>query len=371
MCLLPESVSPARYSRYIKEISLSPRETWREYLLGPHSRSLHGAVLLACCDAGIEIINQDREELSSRFRLDASNPEAQETLLNKLSTYKAAARAGVPTPLFWEANGPEQVLDHKEEYVYPLLVKPLYSHKFSTKFNRKFLLVDDFAQMMKACRDVWKHGLGVVLLEMIPGPDDRLCSYYTYFDESGVPLFDFTKRIVRRYPENEGLGCYHITDRNPQVRDLALRLFTSVGLLGLANAEFKLDERDGTLKIIECNCRFTAANQLVAASGYDLGLFVYGRLAGVPYPTLMDRRYKEGMRLWYPGRDFLAFLELRSKGKLSLLSWLASILHPMVLPYFSWSDPLPSISLLLALPWRALAYWNRRVARSHGDPGME
>ena len=187
------------------------------------------------------------------------------------------------------------------------------------------------------------HGVEVMLLEVIPGPDDLLCSYYTYLDDDGEPQFHFTKRVIRRYPEHEGFGCYHVTDWNPEVRDLGLRLFRHAGLKGIANVEFKRDPRDGELKLIECNARFTAANGLLLASGYDLGLFVYNRLAGRPGPALGDIEYRKGLRLWFPLDDFLAFLDLRRQGRLTFVGWLKSILHPQVLPYFVWEDPRPSL----------------------------
>ena len=55
------------------------------------------------------------------------------------------------------------------------------------------------------------------------------------------------------------------------MRDLGLALFGHAGLRGVANVEFKRDPRDGRLKLIECNARFTAANGLLTASGIDLG----------------------------------------------------------------------------------------------------
>jgi predicted ATP-grasp superfamily ATP-dependent carboligase len=138
-----------------------------------------------------------------------------------------------------------------------------------------------------------------------------------------------------------GNACYHLTDWNPEVRDVALRLFHWVGLRGLANAEFKRDDRDGQLKLIECNARFTAANCLVARSGFDLAALVYNRLVGRPQPPLAT--YVRGMRLWDPVRDFQGFLELKRQGQLTARQWIASILHRQTLAYFRWSDPLPSV----------------------------
>ena len=50
-----------------------------------------------------------------------------------------------------------------------------------------------------------------------------------------------------------------------------------------------MDLKDGELKLIENNARFTAANGLVTASGFDLAKFVYNRLTGRPWKRLKQR----------------------------------------------------------------------------------
>jgi predicted ATP-grasp superfamily ATP-dependent carboligase len=352
--------APDVHSRYARRLRLPPaaglQESWLAYLLGPAAASLHGAVLLSCSDAGLELLIEHRDALQERFVLDVSDVAVQRRLLNKLSTYEAAAEAGVPTPRFWRTAVTDDVAGRRAEYVYPLIVKPVYSHRFQAVFGVKFFRVTGYEELRDACDRAHGAGFDVVLLEEIPGPDDRLCSYYTYVDEDGEFLADFTKRVIRRYPENQGLACYHVTDWDPEVRDLGRRLFRHAGLRGVGNVEFKRDERDGTLKVIECNCRFTVGNPLLAASGYDLALFVYNRLAGVPQKQLTGRSYEEGLHLWFPRQDVRAFLELREKGRLSLAAWLLSLAHRQVFPFFSWDDPLPFLvetSRLLASAGRA------------------
>jgi D-aspartate ligase len=334
----------SRFSEWIPTVSDNGiEESWARFLLSSESDHLEGAVLLTGCDFGIEFIARNRDKLLKKFILDISKKEVQLCLLDKLCTYEKALEAGIPIPKFWRVGKLEQVLVYEKDYVYPLIVKPIYSHKFQKVFDGKFFLVNNFDELLKAYLRVNQFGIEVMLVEKILGPDDRLCSYYTYIDENGEALFDFTKRIIRRYPCNEGTACYHITDWNPGVRDLGLKYLTHVGLIGLANVEFKTDDRDGKLKLIECNARFTAANCLVAESGFDLALFVYNRLVGQTQPTLKGKSYKEGLRLWYPVEDFSSFKELRGRGELSFLEWLKSIMHPQVLPYFRWYDPIPTI----------------------------
>jgi predicted ATP-grasp superfamily ATP-dependent carboligase len=345
-----ESQAPVRYSRYCRWLPVPWRggyeESWAAYLLGPEAEPLRGAIVLAASDEGLEVLAHNRERLRERFLLDESNPAAQRAMLNKLDTYRIAREAGVPTPRFWVLDGRQSLAEVGPELVFPLLVKPLSSHRFAGRFGgRKFFVAGDRKELEAAVADVGEAGLEVMLVEQVPGPDDRLCSYYTYLDGEGEALFDFTKRIVRRFPVGMGNGCYHVTDRVPGVRELSLRLFRAAGLRGLANAEFKRDDRDGQLKLIECNARFTAANCLVAQSGFDLAAFVYNRLTGRPQPPLEE--FRTGLHLWYPTQDWKAFRELRRQGELSLGGWLRSVARRQTFPYFSWRDPAPSIVGLL------------------------
>jgi predicted ATP-grasp superfamily ATP-dependent carboligase len=342
---LNAATAHVRFSRYCEWIPVEERDdpeaAWEEFLLGHQSQHLSGAVVLSCSDAGIQVLARRRNELARRFVLDESNTSAQLCMLNKLCTYRQAVAAGVPTPRFWVAQSLAAVMDLREELVFPLLVKPQLSHLYEKKFQKKFAVAHDFDQLLDAFAAVSKAGIEILLVEMIPGPDDRSCSYYTYLDEDSQPLFHFTKRIYRRFPTNMGGACAHVTDWNPEVRDEALKLFKHVGLRGLAHVEFKRDDRDGQLKLIECNARFTAANCLVAASGFDLARFVYNRLTCRPQPPLV--KYQLGLRLWDPVPDYYAFRELQARRELTFWQWLRSVARPQMLTYFAWDDPRPSL----------------------------
>lgn len=341
-----EADSAVRHSRYVRWIepkeSGKAEDVWSSFLLGTDSDHLKGAVVIACSDAGLTVLARHREQLQQRFLLDLANPAAQLAMLDKLTTYHIAAAAGVPTPRFWAVSQRDQIVAVRDALVYPLLVKPRLSHVFEKHFGRKHITVTDFDQLITAYDTAAGAGMDMLLVELIPGGDENLCSYYTYLDERGEPQLHFTKRVIRRFPTGMGCGSYHITDWNPQLRDLGLRLFKHAGLLGLANVEFKRDDRDGQYKLIECNARFTAANCLVSASGCNLAQFVYNRIVARSQPPLGE--YKRGMRLWDPIRDYWSFRELRKMGQITTVGWLLSIMHRQTFPYFRWSDPLPAMA---------------------------
>lgn len=338
------SNSPTRHSRFAEWVDVpgdATPQSWASFLLSSQSDSFRGAVLLAGCDDAIEVLAEHRDLLEQKYLLDDANPKAQLCMLDKLATFRAAQSANVPTPRFWTPHSMDDVHAIRDELVFPLILKPLMSHHFQQHFRKKYFLAHDFAELESRYRQVDEVGLAVKLVEKVPSPDHRLCSYYTYLDEVGEPLFDFTKRVVRRHPPNMGMGAYHIVDDVPDIRELALRLFRKVGVRGMANAEFILDERDGQLKLIECNLRFTATNELIAKSGLDLAAFAYARASRRPLPAT-DRVFN-GLRLWYPIEDFRSFLELRRRGELTFGQWLRSVMHRQTFPLFQWNDPRPSI----------------------------
>jgi predicted ATP-grasp superfamily ATP-dependent carboligase len=336
-------VSRSRYCTWLSPtIGGGLEASWARWLLGTESDFLRGAVVLACGDAGIRVIARHREELLSRFILDDSNPPAQLAMLDKFTTYENAVAAGVATPRFWRVESRQQVMALRDQLVFPLIVKPRLSHVFEEKFGKKYLNAPDFEQVLAGIDAASAACVDVLLMEWIPGPDTRLCSYFTYLDDAGNALFHFTKRIIRRYPAGMGPACYHITDWIPELVEPSLKLFRHVGLRGLANVEYKQDERDGRYKIIECNARFVASNALVASAGFDLAAFVYNRLTGRSQSPL--EKFRSGIRMWDPGRDWTAYRQLRAAGEMTFPQWAGSVLHRQTFPWFSWSDPMPALA---------------------------
>lgn len=351
-------------SRHLRPIPVTvpvgtlPEDAWADHLMGPAvPAALHGAVVLAGSDVGLTALARHRDRLLTRYRLDDSEVPAQLAMLDKLATYRRAREADVPTPRWWEVDGPEDLERHRAELVYPLIVKPLLSHEFKARFPgiRKFRVVADWAALQAAHTELHTAGVAVMLVERIPGTDEQLCSYATYLDAGGNPTYDFVKRVVRRFPPGEGLACHHVTARDAEVKELALRLLKHVGLRGVANVEFMRDPRDGRLKLIECNARFSAADPLPTAAGLDLPYHVYCHVLGRPH-TMPDT-YPVGLHMIYPTDDLRAFLALRRAGALTLPAWLRSLAHRQVFPVLRLDDPAPAV----ARAWTRLSKASHRL----------
>lgn len=347
------------YSRFCAErFRVPPRQSarafWRALLLSPTEARLNGHIVLACSDEAIEFVCEHRNELATRYILDEADPHLQNALLDKKQTLELARAIGVPTPNFWRIRSEADLAAIRAEVTFPVVLKPIHSHKFARVFGRKLFIVEDgLAALAQKVRLVQSQGLEVMLMEMIPGPDAQLSSYYTYMDADGRSLFQFTKRIIRRFPVNRGGACYHITEWLPETAELGRKFFETIKFRGLGNVEFKRDVRDGMLKLIEVNARFTAAQELLVRAGAPLDLVVYAHLTGQAVPEFNG--YTQLLRFWYPARDFLAFLDLRRRGELSFFGWLKSVLpYRHVSPLWNIRDPMASLGAAYAALHRAL-----------------
>ncbi|MXP41376.1 hypothetical protein GRI75_06940 [Altererythrobacter soli] len=341
----------------------SAREYWRDLLTVRLRHSLAGAVVIANCDESMAFLASHDAELRPFYRLEEFSPALRLAMLDKFETLKLAQAAGLPTPRFWRMDRELEVADIQDELSFPLMVKPLDTARFSAQFGRKLFIVEsgigEVEDKVALCR---AHGHAVMLVEMIPGPDKVLSSYYTYRTDTGRFLYDYTKTVVRRWPVNRGGATLHRTKQCPETARLGRQLFQRIGWAGIANVEFKRDARDGKLKIIEVNGRFTAAHRLVTESGAPIDLAVYCHLTGQRLPAF-STNYRR-LRLWYPLQDLLALRDLRRRGELSLREWLRSITRERILlPYFSMRDPLPGLEDFAALLGRAVVRLLR--PRSH------
>jgi predicted ATP-grasp superfamily ATP-dependent carboligase len=341
----------AMASRYCAESYPSPKGTdinafWHDLLLGKDSQRFHGQVVFACNDPALEFVAVHRDELRAKYLLVDQDPELQRKLLDKKETLELARLAGVGAPGHWDVETAQDVEKIRQEIHFPVMVKPLNTHKFGRIFGRKlFIIENSFDEVVEKVRLSHEHDMPVMVVEMIPGPDSLLSSYNTYIDPDGNSLYGFTKRVIRRYPTNRGGCCYHITEWIPEVAELGKKFFSGIGFKGIGNVEFKRDLRDGQLKIIESNARFVAAHELFVQSGAPSDVLVYCHLTGQPIPDLSN--YKQLLRLWYPLKDFLAYRELSGRGQLSFGQWIGSIMHPQVFPVFSMADPYPSLRSLI------------------------
>jgi D-aspartate ligase len=342
--VLAAAPAPVARSRFCHRFVVRGRgedrqRSWLDWLEHDGPR---GAAVLPCEDDGLELVARHRGRLEALGYLPIAGADtAMLAMLDKEATYAQARALGVPAPRTVTIHGPEDIDRAVAEVGFPCAIKPLHSHLWQRHLRAKLIPVADEAALRAQLAEIGRLGLEVLVTELIPGADDQFVSYYTYLDDDGQPLFHFTKRKLRGYPIHFGLWTYQVVEWHADAAELGLRFFQGAGVRGVLNVEFKRDARDGTLKLIECNHRFTAANEIVALAGVDIARVAYGALVG--RPMLPPAPPREGARLlstW----DVAAFLGYRAAGELTTAAWLRSLMRPLHIGMLRWDDPLPFLA---------------------------
>jgi D-aspartate ligase len=312
-----------------------------------------GAVVVPCSDHGLELVGRNRDLLERHgVRPVEADDAVTLALLDKERTYAFGRALEIATPRTVRLAGAAE-LDRAADLIgFPSALKPVHSHRFKQHFDAKAIVVRDRGELEDVHRRAARHGLEVLLTEIVPGADDRLGAYFSYVDGSGRVLLEFVSRKVRQYPTGFGLACCAVTEWDPELAEAGLRFVQGVGVKGVAYTEFKRDARDGELKLIECNNRMTIE---ALSSPYDVPLLAYNRALGRALPPLR-RRWRP--RIWNPAEDVQTMLELRRRGELTFCDWARTLRPPLSFHVFRIDDPMPTIG----------HHWmlRRRIARKLG-----
>jgi D-aspartate ligase len=344
---LGDASDPVRKSRHCHRfVPVGSKEGVIErYLEWLETREAGGAALLPCDDYGVEMIARNRALLEGWGYLPVEgDDDVMLAMLDKERTYEISRAAGVPTPRTATVHSADEALAAVDGFEFPVGLKATQSHIWAAYSPAKLLTADNRDELRETAE--WAFGAGVPMLmtELIPGPEHLMCTYFSYIDANGEPLFHYTKSKIRQWPKGSGLTCYQVSDWRPDVVEEGLRFFRGAGLRGIGSIEFKLDPRDGRNKIIECNHRFTGSSDLTRHCGIDIPLLAYNRLTGRPDPPL--DRYATGVTQWNPIEDFRSMLEYRADGEITIRKWLRSIARRQHFPMITIDDPMPTVASL-------------------------
>ncbi len=340
----PHHESPGLHSRYcqgriIPDPEAEPDLTL-EFLLKEGEKLKERGILFPSSDAFVVFVSKHRDMLAEHFKMILSPGNMSGELVGKRYQYEKAERAGIPLPPTYYPSTLEEVEALKQNLEYPVIVKPLLSHVFLSKLNRKAFIANGPQELMSVFKQQLPPGYEVILQSFIPGPVTNLFETETYVAQNGKMLAFLVRRKLRQFPEDSGMGTLESTIHDPEVVSLGTRFLQSIGFRGVANLEFKLDDRDGKYKLMEINPRFSLQNSSATKAGINFPLIQYLDLTDQPLPSIPD--YQDNITWLDASRDILAYRSQR--GRISLKDFLGSWLRADCYAYYSWDDPLPAFA---------------------------
>jgi carbamoyl-phosphate synthase large subunit len=209
--------------------------------------------------------------------------EAATRALDKFLTVFEAKRAGLPVP---ETVAVPDMGDVDEKALdLPVVVKPSRS-----RGARGISYVERKGDLKRAWKKAAAEGGQVLFQEYVPGP---VYTVATVFGRDKEIAASIVLKKTRELPPSGGVAVAGVTVADPKLQELGESYGKCLGWVGPASPEIKLDERDGSYKLMEVNPRLFGYNYLATAAGVNLSE-VTARLAlGQDIDPLRD--YEEGV----------------------------------------------------------------------------
>jgi D-aspartate ligase len=247
-------------------------------------------ILFPASDHWVQFASQYRRELGERFEMILPNEEVSRGLTNKKFQQDEAERLGVPIAKTFYPHGPEDIKTLKDDLQYPVFIKPCSGHLWRIHFPNKGFRADGPKELSDIFAKIFPTGLEAMIQEIVIGPNTNHFEVSIYIDHQGTMRGIFTAQKIRQYPVDFGMGTLLRSVHNPEAESLASHLLNGMGHRGIADVEFKLDERDGKYKMLDINSRFWFQTIQATCAGINFPLIQYLDLTGQDMPEMPQQR---------------------------------------------------------------------------------
>jgi D-aspartate ligase len=320
------------YSKFIKaEICPSPlneEDEFIDFLFDFGRKQKRKPVLLIAADYFLNSISKNRTLLKEHFLFNIPDHYIIETVSDKFKQTQLAADAGILVPKTYFPENLNEACRVAENISYPAFIKGQNVNQWRVKLSNKGFVVESKDEFIAHYEKIFRNELKAIAQEVIPGPDTNHFKVCSYISKEGEILLAFTLQKIRQKPVRFGVGSCVKSIHFPELLDTGIRLFKNIDYTGVGSAEFKVNERDGKLYLIELNQRYWQQNSLSEKCGMNFPLYDYLHVTGQnPAPS---SRFLENIKWVSIYIDWSSYREYGKKRELSFPEWIKSLKGPKV-----------------------------------------
>jgi len=310
-------------------------------------------VLVPTSDKYIEFVVENGNPLSDYKFQQSYSGGLYHSIVDKGEFALKCKEHGISHPGTWTLAG-SGLASAVSQIRFPCILKPTLIHLVRDFMaGQKVLIIKDKVEYLQKIKPLEALPVEWMVQEIIPGPESNITLFGGYFDLQGRLRQAFTCRKLRQYPAGFGSASLVQSEALEETTELSEKFLKSLGFKGIAGTEFKYDERDQELKIIEINPRPTLWFGCSTASGKTIVLDAVHDLLG--QPALPDKPQNQGIAWCYSGKDIATRLFYFSKGDSFVLPHVTQSTlckqfgktEKKVWAVFSMQDPLPVVGELL------------------------
>jgi len=329
------------HSRYIARQYQTPPDGARGYAdaLLDIVRSERPDVLIPF--AGASAVAGRRVEFLRETRTLVPDGPSLETVTNKALLPDLCAKLGVDVPQPYSREQAERAVARGDAVV----VKPGNSEGA----GKGLRFVKTVAALHSALDALERAEQEAVITDFVPGPTEMEHALHVLFDSESRLVAWFSLRKSIQSPLHKGITAAAVSTHDYALVQRMLPLFEHLRWQGPADVELKTDPRDGKVKLIEINGRFSGAIGFPIALGIDMANLYVRASRGERLPEAGLPVYPEGIRYINPGPYLLVLpARMREDGLRSTFRALrAECSGRVVVPAWPLRDPAPLFAKML------------------------
>lgn len=288
-----------------------------------------------------------RDAVAERTRCLLPSLDAFEVMNDKARLLERCAALGIATPRVFSSDQAARFLQEVPRS--QVVVKP----RRDLGGGRGVHFVAEAAALAATYQSVVALHGDTLITEYIPGPTDSLRAVHLLFDSASRLVAFFVLRKLRIWPSRVGVTVAAASTHETGLVERLLPLFQSLEWRGPADAELKIDARDGVARIIEINPRFSGAIHFPIACGLNLPVLFCRAALGERLEEASRPAYPAGMHYVDAGRWLASMVaELKEPGSnwaAILAGWKDELRQPRVPSVHAWSDLGPVVGKLLMM----------------------
>ncbi len=280
------------------------------------------AVLIPAADQFVSAIGAHLDELKDHFIFLPEAFVTQAKLATKEQQYALAEEHGLPTPRTQFIRSRSELDEFARTANFPCLIKPLHCREWERMpaghalLNQKLAVAQTPDELLAAYDSVAHYTPELVVQEIIQGPDTAKFCYMVCFGRTGKKLGGCVVRQLRTEPVHFGSATVVEPASEPETQSICDHFLESVGYQGLCELELKRDTRDGKIRLIEINPRYSITTDSAPHAGVDTGWLHYLDLIGMDVQPV--RQNSNDFRHVVLRRDVSS---IRSNMRQGLLNW--------------------------------------------------
>lgn len=265
------------------------------------------ALLLPTRDHDLNLIARNRDRLEARFLMPMLPLAELDRVMNKDTLASAAAEVGLSVPRAVTVSLPAE-LERASSLRFPCICKPIYASQWrkpgiwEAVGRQKALRVESFDHLRTFYGGFSPLDPLVIVQEWIEGGEGNLQIFGSYCGVDHEVLAFFTARKRLQYPPLSGTGIVVEALRLPDLEEPSRALLRALKFRGISEIEFKRDDRDGRLYLIEVNPRHWDQHGLGTAVGVNLSEALYRDTTGQPRRPMTQQ---EERVLWVAEAEYL------------------------------------------------------------------